>query len=214
VTIECLPGSTLPDELRKVGYDVTEIGEGKRILPTAIVEKFVTRAGGELEPPTKGSTRPIMSTVTHAGIVKVKRYAFTIADYCKAVDPRDLPDAAGTARPSIDQGVALTFAGQGRRTFGYVGPIWTTMARRVNSSPESEREQQNASLDTVDFRRDSCCGSGKYILHSIISNLQLSRIRHRTRDSYGPRTPHGGRPSSFACGWRLLGRAALSGQQS
>jgi hypothetical protein len=41
VTIECLPGSTLPDELRKVGYDVTEIGEGKRILPTAIVEKFV-----------------------------------------------------------------------------------------------------------------------------------------------------------------------------
>jgi hypothetical protein len=53
VTIECLPGSTLPDELRKAGYDVTEIGEGERILPTAIVEKFVARADGEFEPLTK-----------------------------------------------------------------------------------------------------------------------------------------------------------------
>jgi hypothetical protein len=71
-----LPGSTLPDELRKTGYDVTEIGEGERILPTAIVERFVLRADGELEPLIAGSTRPIASTVTHAGICKVKRYAF------------------------------------------------------------------------------------------------------------------------------------------
>jgi hypothetical protein len=33
--MECLPGSTLPDELRKAGYDVTGIGSGERILPTA-----------------------------------------------------------------------------------------------------------------------------------------------------------------------------------
>jgi hypothetical protein len=70
-----VPGSTLPDELRKAGYDVTEVGEGERILPTAIVEKFVARADGEFEPLTEGSTRPIASTVTHAGICKVKRYA-------------------------------------------------------------------------------------------------------------------------------------------
>jgi hypothetical protein len=26
VTVECLPSSTLPDELREAGYDVTEMG--------------------------------------------------------------------------------------------------------------------------------------------------------------------------------------------
>jgi len=63
-----------PAELRALGYDLNEIGEGERILPTAIIEKFV--AGRELVPPTPGSTRPIAETRTHAGIVKVKRYAF------------------------------------------------------------------------------------------------------------------------------------------
>jgi hypothetical protein len=62
--------------LCKLDYDVSEIGETQRILPTAIVERFVAGAGGELVPLTPGSTRPIASTVTHAGIVKVKRYAF------------------------------------------------------------------------------------------------------------------------------------------
>ncbi len=32
----------------------------------------------ELEPLIAGSTRPIASTVTHAGVVKVKRYAFSM----------------------------------------------------------------------------------------------------------------------------------------
>jgi hypothetical protein len=58
------------------GYAVRKIGEGERILPAAIVEKFVMRAHGEFELLTEGSTRPIASTVTHAGICKVKRYAF------------------------------------------------------------------------------------------------------------------------------------------
>jgi hypothetical protein len=62
VTIECLPGSTLPAESRKAGYDVTAIGEGKRILPHAIVQPLVTRADGELESATAESTRPITST--------------------------------------------------------------------------------------------------------------------------------------------------------
>jgi hypothetical protein len=39
--------------VRKAGYDIIEIGEGERILPTAIVEKFVARADGEFEPLTK-----------------------------------------------------------------------------------------------------------------------------------------------------------------
>jgi hypothetical protein len=77
--MECLPGSTLPDELRKAGYDVTEIGAGERILPTAIVERFTMTAAGEFEPLVEGSTKPIASTVTHAGIVKVVQYAFSMS---------------------------------------------------------------------------------------------------------------------------------------
>ena len=36
VTMECLPGSTLPDELRRAGYTVTETGTTQRILAHAI----------------------------------------------------------------------------------------------------------------------------------------------------------------------------------
>jgi hypothetical protein len=56
VTLECLPSSTLLAELRTAGYDVTEIGEIERILPTAILERSTMRADGELEPVTAGST--------------------------------------------------------------------------------------------------------------------------------------------------------------
>jgi hypothetical protein len=50
VTMERLPGSSLPDELRARGYEVTATGEGERILPAAITERFTRRADGELEP--------------------------------------------------------------------------------------------------------------------------------------------------------------------
>ena len=78
VTIECLPGSTLPAELRKAGYDITELDEGERILPAGIVEKFTRRADDELEPLSESSTKPIAETRTPAGIVKVKRWAFSM----------------------------------------------------------------------------------------------------------------------------------------
>jgi hypothetical protein len=55
VTIECLPGSTLPDELQVQGYDLTATGDGERILPTAIIERFCIGADGVLEPLTSGS---------------------------------------------------------------------------------------------------------------------------------------------------------------
>src|SRR5712671_561873 len=72
VEMQCLPGSTLPDDLRGLGYDVTETGETERILPTAITEQLCLGADGALEPMTAGSTRPVAMTTTHAGIVKVK----------------------------------------------------------------------------------------------------------------------------------------------
>jgi hypothetical protein len=76
VRLECLPGSSLPDELRKAGYILTEEGSGERILHSAIIEMFTTGADGTLEPLIAGSTRLIALVVAHAGICKVKRYAF------------------------------------------------------------------------------------------------------------------------------------------
>lgn len=76
--MQCLPGSTLPDSLRDLGYDAVEVGETERILPTAIVERFVAGADGALQPLTTGSTRPVALTATHAGIVKVKRYSLSL----------------------------------------------------------------------------------------------------------------------------------------
>jgi hypothetical protein len=49
---------------------------GERTLASAIVEKVVMRADGELEPVRAESSRPIALTQTHAGIAKVKRYSF------------------------------------------------------------------------------------------------------------------------------------------
>jgi hypothetical protein len=66
IAVECLPTSTLPAELYDAGYDPEPAGEGERILPTAIVETFIT----------EGSTVP--RRVTHAGICKVKRYTFLL----------------------------------------------------------------------------------------------------------------------------------------
>jgi hypothetical protein len=66
VTMQCLLDSTLPDELRARGYDLVEDGETERILPHSITEMVIT----------EGSTVPIR--VTHAGIVKVRRYDFDL----------------------------------------------------------------------------------------------------------------------------------------
>ena len=72
-----MPGSPLPNQLRQAGYEVTEIGTTQRILPHAIVQNFVIGAGGELELATAGSTRPITSRVSHAGIVTTTVYELT-----------------------------------------------------------------------------------------------------------------------------------------
>ena len=53
-------------------------GEGERILVTGIVERFTRYANGELELLTEGSTLPVAKTRTHAGLVKVQRFAFDL----------------------------------------------------------------------------------------------------------------------------------------
>lgn len=65
VTFECLPLSTLPDELRELDYDVEAMGESQRILPHAIVEHVLVEGSSGVRQP-----------VTHAGIARVLRYSF------------------------------------------------------------------------------------------------------------------------------------------
>jgi hypothetical protein len=56
VTVEALPWSTFPDELRDNGYPLWPEGKGRRILAHAIVEHFGRAADGTLVPITQGST--------------------------------------------------------------------------------------------------------------------------------------------------------------
>jgi len=77
VTLECLPGSSLPDELRAgAEYKVESDGETTRILPHAITTQIVSNPDGTLGPLTEGSSsRPVL-TITHAGIVRVLKFRF------------------------------------------------------------------------------------------------------------------------------------------
>jgi len=53
---------------------LTATGDGERILPTAIIERPVIGADGQLEPVTADSTLPVAQVVQHAGICRVARY--------------------------------------------------------------------------------------------------------------------------------------------
>jgi hypothetical protein len=70
--------SSLPDDLRALGYDVVVAGDGDWVLPHQIVQRFVRRADGELEPMTEGSAMPSAETRTHVGIVRIERWASSI----------------------------------------------------------------------------------------------------------------------------------------
>ena len=56
VSVERLPGSSSQDEPQARGYDRTATGNGERIVPTEITERFCTGADGEPELLTSGST--------------------------------------------------------------------------------------------------------------------------------------------------------------
>lgn len=76
MTFDTLPDSAVPQQLRDLRYDVVEDGEGERILPAGITERFARDADGQLSPITQESTRAVAETRLHAGINTVKRYAF------------------------------------------------------------------------------------------------------------------------------------------
>jgi hypothetical protein len=68
VTLDVLPFSTLPEQLTEKGYQLELEGNGTRLIPHAITEAVIT----------EGSSRPAFRT-THAGIVAVDRFKFTLA---------------------------------------------------------------------------------------------------------------------------------------
>ena len=74
IRLQVLPGSTLPDALRKLGYFVERTGQTQRILPNAITEELELSASGAMVPVTAGSTRPVTTRITHAGLATVVQY--------------------------------------------------------------------------------------------------------------------------------------------
>jgi hypothetical protein len=77
VTVECLPSSALPEELRSKGYDLVAADppEGERIIAGSIVERLELSPSGAFVPATENSTAPVI-TRTNAGIVRVERFTF------------------------------------------------------------------------------------------------------------------------------------------
>ncbi len=73
-----LPGSNLANALADLGYDLRPELDGERILPHAIVEKFARNSDGSLGILTEGSTNKVTTVVTHAGIVKTRRFSFDL----------------------------------------------------------------------------------------------------------------------------------------
>jgi hypothetical protein len=78
VMMECLPSSNVPQRLGDLCYQLRPEGEGERILPHAIVERFCRNGDGTLVPITEGSTLSVVHRVTHAGIVETRKWSFSI----------------------------------------------------------------------------------------------------------------------------------------
>ncbi|WP_316205387.1 hypothetical protein [Bradyrhizobium sp. SZCCHNS3004] len=78
--LEVLPGSYLLDELREAGYEPMPAGEGERIIPGQIVQRFTMTSDGAFEPLAAESTRSVALTTMHAGITRVLRYAVPLVE--------------------------------------------------------------------------------------------------------------------------------------
>ena len=72
--LQVLPGSALPDELRKLGYIVVSTGTTERILPHAIRQAMTMSSSGALIAATEGSTKPVALRITNAGIATVETF--------------------------------------------------------------------------------------------------------------------------------------------
>ncbi|MGJ4928614.1 hypothetical protein ACQR1I_14185 [Bradyrhizobium sp. HKCCYLS2038] len=76
VVVECLPDSSLINELKDCGYEVAVVGGGERIIPDNTVQTFGLTSGGGLGQLLPGSTRAVGLTIVHAGIARTVRLHF------------------------------------------------------------------------------------------------------------------------------------------
>jgi len=72
--MHCWPNSTLSSDLSAAGHKVVAAGEGERNLTSRHRAAIHADIIGALEPMTEGSTKPVTSTVRHAGMTAVERY--------------------------------------------------------------------------------------------------------------------------------------------
>ena len=79
IVFECLPGSTLPDDLRDKGDTVVPADPPttERIIAGSVIERLELSSSGAFMPATEGSTRPVYLR-SHSGIVRVERFQFNI----------------------------------------------------------------------------------------------------------------------------------------
>lgn len=76
ITMECLPGSPLPDALRGLGWDVEPTGQTReRLLANAITEKLTRTSSGAYEFAAENSSKPVALRIHHAGFREVEVFA-------------------------------------------------------------------------------------------------------------------------------------------
>jgi hypothetical protein len=80
VVFEALPASRLPAQLIELGYNVkpADPAIGQRLLANAVSQRLSLTSSGAFEEMTEGSTKAVAEIRTHAGIVRVVRYSFTM----------------------------------------------------------------------------------------------------------------------------------------
>jgi hypothetical protein len=66
------------EELRQLGYNVTEIGETQRILAHAITQRLTFSSSGAYEEMRQGSTKAVAQVRHRAEIARVLRYQFSL----------------------------------------------------------------------------------------------------------------------------------------
>jgi hypothetical protein len=72
--LECLPGSSWPDELRGRGFPLVAAPDGQRILAHAVKVEMTQNADGTLAPMTEGSTQATTMIVHQPGIRQTAKF--------------------------------------------------------------------------------------------------------------------------------------------
>jgi hypothetical protein len=73
IRLECESSSDLPRDLEALGYRLKKVDQRKRLVPSGTTESLTLTSSGAFQA-AQGSTKPIATTVGHAGDVVVDAY--------------------------------------------------------------------------------------------------------------------------------------------